>query len=91
MNRRLVLPVLLALLGLAALPAAAPAAWFPASANPPVDGPSPDIDKLGGVDLARDGTGGDVRHVVRGWQSSAREAHAVFASDLQCANAFAHS
>ena len=60
MNRRLVLPVLLALLGLAALAAAAPAAWFPASANPPVDGPSPDIDRLGGVDLARDGTGGVV-------------------------------
>ena len=58
MNRRLVLPVLVALLGLAALPAAAPAAWFPAGANAPIDGPSPDIDRLGGVDLARDGTGG---------------------------------
>jgi hypothetical protein len=58
MNRRLVLPVLLALLGLAAIPAAAPAAWFPAGVNPPVDGPSPDIDRIGGVDLARDGTGG---------------------------------
>ena len=58
MNRRLVLPVLLALLGLAAVPAVAPAAWFPAGANPPIDGPSADIDKLGGVDLARDGTGG---------------------------------
>lgn len=58
MNRRLVLPVLLALLGLAVLPAAAPAAWFPASVNAPIDGPSPDIDRFGGVDLARDGTGG---------------------------------
>ena len=58
MNRRLILSVLLALLALAALPAAASAAWFPARA--PVDGPSPDIEKLGGVDLARDGTGGVV-------------------------------
>jgi hypothetical protein len=58
MPRRLVLPVLIALLALAALPAAASAGWFPASANPPIDGPSPDVDKLGGVDLARDGTGG---------------------------------
>src|SRR5829696_604954 len=61
MNRRLVLLVLLvlvALLALAALPATAPAAWFPAGVNPPIDGPSPDIDRLGGVDLARDGTGG---------------------------------
>jgi hypothetical protein len=56
--RRLALPVLIALLGLAALPAGASAGWFPASANPPIDGPSPDVDKLGGVDLARDGTGG---------------------------------
>ena len=60
MNRRLVLPVLLALLALATLPAAAPAAWFPASASPPIDGPSADVDRLGGVDLARDGTGGVV-------------------------------
>ena len=58
MPRRLVLTVLIALLGLAALPAGASAGWFPAAANPPIDGPSPDIDKLGGVDLARDGTGG---------------------------------
>ena len=60
MSRRLVLPALIALLGLAALPAVAPAAWFPAGANAPIDGPSPDIDRLGGVDLARDGTGGIV-------------------------------
>ncbi len=60
MNRRLVLTVLLALLGLAALPAGAFAGWFPAGVNPPVDGPSADIVKLGGVDLARDGTGGIV-------------------------------
>jgi hypothetical protein len=58
MTRRHTLPVLLALLALAALPAAASASWFPAGVNPPIDGPSPDIDKLGGVDLARDGTGG---------------------------------
>jgi len=56
MPRRLALAVLLALLALAAVPAIAPAAWFPA--GQPVDGPSPDIEKLGGVDLARDGTGG---------------------------------
>ena len=55
MSRRLSLSVLLALLALAAVPAAAPAAWFAAQ---PVDGPSPDIEALGGVDLARDGTGG---------------------------------
>jgi hypothetical protein len=58
MNRRLALPLLIALLGLALLPAGASAAWFPAAVNAPIDGPSPDIDKLGGVDLARDGTGG---------------------------------
>ena len=58
MPRRLVLPVLIALLALAALPAAASAGVVPRAANPPIDGPSPDIDKLGGVDLARDGTGG---------------------------------
>ena len=55
MPRRLSLTVLLALLALAALPAVASAGWFPAQ---PVDGPTPEIDKLGGVDLARDGTGG---------------------------------
>src|SRR3954454_3987216 len=55
MPRRLCLSALLALLALAALPALASAAWFPAQ---PVDGPSPDIEKLGGVDLGRDGTGG---------------------------------
>ncbi len=42
------------------LPAAASAGWFPAAANPPVDGPSPDIVQVGGLDLARDGTGGVV-------------------------------
>ncbi len=57
MPRRLSLSVLLALLALAALPALASAGWFPAQ---PVDGPTPDIEKLGGVDLARDGTGGVV-------------------------------
>ena len=57
MPRRLTLSVLLALLALAALPSLASAGWFPAA---PVDGPTPDIDKLGGVDLARDGTGGVV-------------------------------
>ncbi|MEA3191633.1 MAG: hypothetical protein QOD77_2248 [Thermoplasmata archaeon] len=57
MPRRLTLSALLALLALAALPSLASAGWFPAA---PVDGPTPDIDKLGGVDLARDGTGGVV-------------------------------
>ena len=57
MSRRLTLSVLLALLALAALPSLASAGWFPSA---PVDGPTPDIDKLGGVDLARDGTGGVV-------------------------------
>ncbi|MEA2136340.1 MAG: hypothetical protein QOC68_4249 [Solirubrobacteraceae bacterium] len=55
MPRRLSFCVMLALLALAAVPAVASAGWFPAQ---PVDGPTPDIDKLGGVDLARDGTGG---------------------------------
>lgn len=58
MFRRLALPALIALLALAVLPAAASAGWFPAGVNPPVDGPSPDIVQVGGVDLARDGTGG---------------------------------
>jgi hypothetical protein len=57
MSRRLTLSVLLALLALAALPSLAAAGWFPAA---PVDGPTGDLDKLGGVDLARDGTGGVV-------------------------------
>jgi len=57
MPRRVCLSALLALLALAALPALASAGWFPAQ---PVDGPAPDIEKLGGVDLARDGTGGVV-------------------------------
>ena len=55
MPRRLSLTVLLALLALAAVPAVASAGWFQAQ---PVDGPSPDIESFGGVDLARDGTGG---------------------------------
>jgi hypothetical protein len=37
-----------------ALPSAAPAAWFPAET---IDGPGGDVVALGGVDLARDGTG----------------------------------
>jgi hypothetical protein len=57
MPRRLTLSALLALLALTALPSLASAGWFPAA---PVDGPTADIDKLGGVDLARDGTGGVV-------------------------------
>src|SRR3954451_12982515 len=57
MPRRVCLSALLAPLALAALPALASAGWFPAQ---PVDGPAPDIEKLGGVDLARDGTGGVV-------------------------------
>ena len=60
MFRRLALPALIALSALAVLPAAASAGWFPAAANPPVDGPSPDIVQVGGLDLARDGTGGVV-------------------------------
>ena len=60
MFRRLALPALIALSALAALPAAASAGWFPAAANPPVDGPSLDIVQVGGLDLARDGTGGVV-------------------------------
>jgi hypothetical protein len=55
MPRRLCLSVPLALLALAAAPGLASAGWFPAT---PIDGPTPDITKLGGVDLARDGTGG---------------------------------
>ena len=61
MNRRLVLTVLLALLGLAALPAAAvgragsrPASTRRSTARRPTS------IRLGGVDLARDGTGGIV-------------------------------
>ena len=52
------MPVRLAILTLLALalltPAAADAAWFPAQA---VDGPNADVQSVGGVDLARDGTG----------------------------------
>jgi hypothetical protein len=51
------MPVRLLVLVLAALalsPAAAQAAWFPAQT---IDGPSADVVEVGGVDLARDGTG----------------------------------
>jgi hypothetical protein len=51
------MPVRLILLVLAALalsPAAAQAAWFPAGS---IDGPNGDVMQVGGVDLARDGTG----------------------------------
>lgn len=51
---RLCLTALLALLALAAAAPGASAAWFPSE---PVDGPAPEIERLGGVDLARDGTG----------------------------------
>lgn len=53
-------PILIAGLSIAVLAAAAPAAsarWFPAD---PIDGPSPDVQALGGIDLARDGAGGVV-------------------------------
>src|SRR4051812_46095039 len=52
---RRTLPLLIALLALAA-PAAAHAEWYGAQ---PIDGPA-DIDFLGDVDVARDGTGGVV-------------------------------
>jgi len=48
--RRRLLPALL--LALAALPASAHAAWFPAEQ---IDGPSADIVSVGGVDIAREG------------------------------------
>ncbi|MCW2967979.1 MAG: hypothetical protein JWM71_1751, partial [Solirubrobacteraceae bacterium] len=44
-----------ALVAALALPAVAGAAFF---AGESIDGPSPDIVTVGGVDLARDGTGG---------------------------------
>jgi hypothetical protein len=52
--RRSLFAVLLALL---ALPASAHAGFFPAEV---IDGPSPDILKVGGLDIARDGQGGVV-------------------------------
>jgi len=52
-----VLTALIASLLLVLVPAGASAAWF---AGDTIDGPSGDIDSLGGVDLARDGTGGVV-------------------------------
>ncbi len=66
--RRPVLLLALVLAFLLATPAAALARLFPGD---PVDGPSPDVSALGGVDLARDGTGalaylrreGGVEHV----------------------------
>jgi hypothetical protein len=54
MPRRLCLILVLVLSALAATAPGAHAAWFPAE---PVDGPAAEIDSLGGVDLARDGTG----------------------------------
>jgi len=55
MSARSLLAALAAALLLAAVPATARAAWFPAET---IDGPSPDIVAFGDVDLARDGTGG---------------------------------
>ncbi|HYM59228.1 MAG TPA: hypothetical protein VES79_14800 [Solirubrobacteraceae bacterium] len=55
MPRRLCLTALLVLLALAAAAPGAHAGWFPAE---PIDGPAVEIERLGGVDLARDGTGG---------------------------------
>lgn len=55
MPRRFRLIALLTVAVLAAFAPGASAAWFPAE---PIDGPFPEIDRLGGVDLARDGTGG---------------------------------
>jgi len=54
MPRRLALTLLLALPALAAAVPPAHAGWYGAEA---IDGPA-DIEQLGGVDLARDGTGG---------------------------------
>ncbi len=55
MPRRLCLTVLLVLSALAVAAPGASAAWFPAET---IDGAAPEIERLGGVDLARDGTGG---------------------------------
>lgn len=49
------MPLLIALLALLVFAPASQAAWFGLEA---IDGPSADIERLGGVDLARDGTGG---------------------------------
>ena len=54
MPRRLCLTLLLVMSALAAAAPGAHAGWFPAE---PVDGPAAEIESLGGVDLARDGTG----------------------------------
>jgi hypothetical protein len=54
MPRRLCLTLLLVLSALAAAAPGAHAGWFPAES---VDGPAAEIESLGGVDLARDGTG----------------------------------
>jgi hypothetical protein len=54
MPRRLCLIFVLVLSAFAAAAPGAHAAWFPAEA---VDGPAGEIESLGGVDLARDGTG----------------------------------
>lgn len=51
---RLALPSVLAALVLLAAPAAAPAGFFSAET---VDGPNGDVARVGGVDLARDGSG----------------------------------
>jgi hypothetical protein len=51
--RRVLIPVLAAL-ALAAFAPSAQAAWFPSEA---IDGPSADLVKIGGVDMARDGNG----------------------------------
>jgi hypothetical protein len=55
LRQTLCLTALLALLALAAAAPGAHAGWFPAE---PIDGPAVEIERLGGVDLARDGTGG---------------------------------
>jgi hypothetical protein len=54
MPRRLVLTCLLALVPLAASAPSASAGWFPADT---LDGPSADVQSLGGIDFARDGAG----------------------------------
>jgi len=51
--RRVLIPALAAL-ALAACAPSAQATWFPSEA---IDGPSADLVKIGGVDMARDGNG----------------------------------